>query len=334
MNRRYQAADGTVYHYRSEPAKGTYNQLVLGYAALMMHAFDALPPDAQRLAHDDLIALVLHVIDHDYRLTEKDGTPTKYGDMTPLLGTTGVPFNAQVAYMIVATGAHFPPADAAARERIVRQLRRLRDEHHVYYEDPRRHLIRPQTVGGSPFVKGMNDRNHVTNAAFIGLALELHAARSSGRQPDQKFLYELGQTMYHSMQELEDKQNSLCSFMWAGILSDPVAFAAIIPKRPEKTHEQLRECVPQGVQQLRHFPLDRFMTYGRYVETDKVQWVDRYHADYHWKNNPKTVFEPTGATTDQLTCAMDFLHAYWLMRLYKLENHPAMGGLHREVLGQ
>ena len=41
---------------------------------------------------------------------------------------------------------------------------RLRNKHHVYYEDPRMMPLAPQQVAGGPLVKGMNDRNHVMNA--------------------------------------------------------------------------------------------------------------------------------------------------------------------------
>ena len=131
----YRTADGTLYYYEAEPAKGGFNQIAGGYAADDA-VYPDLPDDLKRLARQDVTDLVLQVIDHDYRATYADGSRTKYGDMTPLLGTVGVPFNAQVAYEIVALGFSFPPDDANQRERIVNQFRRLRGEHHVYYEEP------------------------------------------------------------------------------------------------------------------------------------------------------------------------------------------------------
>jgi len=98
--------------------------------------------------------------------------PTTYGNLTPVVANHGVPFNAQVAYQLVALGHYFLPADLAQAAPIENEFRRLRAKHHCYFEYPHS-LILPQRVGGSAFVKGMNDRNHVTNAAFIGLERKL-----------------------------------------------------------------------------------------------------------------------------------------------------------------
>ncbi len=330
---RYVAPDGTVYHYQTEPAKGTYNQLVGGYAALFMFAAADLPAEIRKLAHDDMIALVYHLIQHNYKLTEADGTPTPYGDLTPKIATLGVPFNAQVAYMIVSAGAYFPPEDEARREAILRELRSLRDTHHVYYEDPLRHLIRPQQIGGSRFVKGMNDRFHVTSAAFIGLNLELNAARLSGRAFDRTFVHQLGQTMYWSMSEIHDKKNSYCAFMWGAILSDPKVFDAIVPKKADSTRRQLAASLEQGVEQLRRFPLDRFFPGGNAIQVKEAVWVDEFRPDeYKWKHDPLEGWKTAGPSTNILVCPIDYLQAYWLMRLYRLEDHPAVAEKHQAVL--
>ena len=60
-----------------------------------------------------------------------------------------------------------PPWPLLRNVKLPAEFRRLRFEHHCYFEYPRNLIVLPQRVGGSPFVKGMNDRNHVTNAAFI-----------------------------------------------------------------------------------------------------------------------------------------------------------------------
>ena len=107
--------------------------------------------------------------------------------MTPVVATVGVPFNAQVAYLVVALGYSFPSEQANVSRRIRDAFARLRGKHHVYFEEPLRSIVLPQRIGGSPFLKGMNDRNHVTNAAFMGLALELDHARRNGAKPNTKF---------------------------------------------------------------------------------------------------------------------------------------------------
>jgi len=312
----YQAADGNTYHYQADPAKGGYNQLAAGYAALFMYAFPDLPPEIQRIAREDLTQMVLHVIDHGYRLTGRDGQPTTYGDLRPLAGSMSIPFNAQVAYTIVALGYSFPPEDADQRERIRAQFVYLRGEHHVYYEDPWRSLIQPQRIGGSPFVKGMNDRNHVTNAAFVGLCLELDHAERHGEPFNEKFVYQLGQTMYWSMEYLYDQRNSLCSFMWGALLSDPQVARAILHRRDETAvRARLAQALAEGVEQLRRFPLDRFSYDGPDHEMPDLQWIDDWRADdSYWKCSPYLRHERTGPAKNMAFCAMDYLYAYWLYR--------------------
>ncbi len=329
----YTAPDGQVYYYRSDAAKGTFNQVVGGYATLMMRAAHDLPPEARQMARRQLADMVWHVIRHDYHLTERNGQRTRYGDLTPLVGVVRVPFNAQVAYMIVAAGHYFPPEDAKIRAAIEREFGRLRDRYHVYYERPWRSLIRPQRVGASPLVKGMNDRNHVTNAAFVGLMLDIDWARNRSGVFDCRFLYRLGRTMYWSMQRLYGQHNSLCNFMWAAVLGDQQVFDCVIDHKPNTARARLEQMTVNGVEQLRRFKLNRFSYHGREHILDAPQWVDAYRPDdYYWKCNPRAVWEVTAGPTNDLYCAIDFLHAYWLMRYYKIDRRPEVMARHAEVL--
>ena len=332
FNGQFVGEDGRLYYYWSDAAKGTYNYIMGGYAAMMMHVYADLPLEVKTMAHADMTAMILHLLRHNYRITERTGKATRYGDMTPRLGAHGVPFNAQVAYQIVAVGYHFPPEDKNERTVIVQALSDLRGKHHVYYEDPRKHLIRPQRVGASPLVKGMNDRNHGMNAAFMSLCMDLHAAETLPRAVDHEFLYRMGRSMYWGMQELQGKRNSLCNFMWAAMLTNPKAQASIIPEDRQALLTQMAADLESGVQQLRHFPLDRFNWEGQEVETKTPQWVDHFRPDdYHWKCNPLTAKQVTGPSSNVLFSGRDFLHAYWLMRLYRLDEHPAAQP-HRAVL--
>ena len=49
-------AEGETWFYWDEPAKGTYNQVVGGYAVMMMLAYHDLPKEVQAIARDDLTA--------------------------------------------------------------------------------------------------------------------------------------------------------------------------------------------------------------------------------------------------------------------------------------
>lgn len=335
LDQQYIAPDGTRYFYQGDPAKGGYNQIAGGYAALFMHALADLPPDVQRLARQDCAALIMHLIEHNWRATNRDGSPTSYGDLRPLIGSMGVPFNAQVAYMIVALGYSFPPDDAAQRERIAAEFRRLRGDHHVYFEYPLRSLVLPQRVGASPLVKGMNDRAHVTLAAFYGLALELDHARRHGQVPNEKFLYQLGRTMYWSMDYLHDKRNSLCAFMWGGLLSDPQARRAMVEPAERHVGLQLERALRDGVEQLAHFPLDRFCRDGPDVIMPELQWCDDAKAcDNYWHWNPYSRQQRTGPPQNVAYCGMDYLYAYWILRYYRLDEHPALAPFRGGVLAR
>jgi hypothetical protein len=331
---RAEGPDGVMYHFRADPAKGTYNQIAGGYAALMMHAAADLPQRARRLARRDAAALVLHLVDHDYRATHRDGSRTTYGDLTPMMGTVGVPFNAQVAYQIVALGHCFPPDDPAEKARIDEQFRRLRDKHHVYYEHPLRNLVQPQRVGASVFVKGMNDRHHVMTAAFTGLTLELHQAQRDGRPLDRKFTHQLGQTCLFTMQKIGADRNALCNFMWSALLADPAVRECIVERRSEAVQAAADQGLLDGVAQLRRFPLDRLRRKGKTYEARQALWIDqRQLDDYHWKTDPRKGFEATGPAGDHLYCAIDYLYAYWLLRYARLDESIVLSP-HAVVLGR
>lgn len=329
----YVAPDGTRYRYMYGPAKGTYNQLAGGYATMMMYVFDDLPPEVQRIARDDVTDMVLHLIDHHYKLTDRNGERSPYGDMTPVFASVGVPFNAQVAYQIVALGRYFAGGDAAGKARIQDAFRDLRDKEHVYYEHPWRNIVQPQRIGGSPFVKGMNDRNHVTNAAFVSLAMDIHASRTAGGPLDSDFIYRMGRTGYHSMAFLDGQHNALCSFMWAALLTDKEAFDLIIKRKENSARALMERNLLDGVEHLRRFPLDRFIYKGADRLAEHPVWIDQYRPDaYHWKNDSHGVFTRTGPRTSRLISAIDYLHAYWLFRAHQLNQHPMVQQAHGPVL--
>lgn len=328
----YTDADGRAWRYWGGPAKGTYNQLVAGYAAALLLAQGDLSENARARAREDLTALVLHVVDHDYHLTDATGQRTPYGDITPLVGSAGVPFNAQVAYLIVAAGQVFPPTDAAARDRIVAQFRRLRGEHHAYYDKPLTNFVSPQRVAASPLVKGMNDRMHVISAAHMGLALERFDAPRRGESINEKFTYRLGRTLFHGANQMTVFRNSLCNFMCAGILNDPRTFELVVPGGRGAMRLTLDGLIVTGIEQLRRFPLDRFFYPGGEINTPEVQWVDRFRPeDYYWKCDPTLIWQANGPADNEVYCAIDFLYAYWLLRFYGLDQHPAAAP-HGEVL--
>lgn len=316
--------DGRKYYLLGSPAKGTYNQLAGGYAALMMLAADDLPAEVQRQARRDVTNLVVHVLSDDYHIVGPNGRRTPYGDLTPIVASVGVPFNGQVAYEIVALGHFYPSDDPQAQKQIARQFQRLREDRPSYYKDRYKSPIVPQRVGNHPLVKGMNDRFHVTAAAFTGLSMDIDYRRRIGKPLNRTFMYRLGRTMYWSMQKIGNQRNALCNFMWAGMLSDPERFEMIVRKRERAaTEKQIERCLADGVEQLRRFRLDRFVHKGRYQKTDKLQWVDAQMPDvYHWKADPKARWQVTGPATNRHVAAIDYLLAYWLFRYYDLENLP------------
>lgn len=323
-NQPYTAPDGTKYFYRSDAAKGTLNQIIGGYCVMMMLVWPDLPPEKQRMARDDLQAMVYHLIQHGYQLTERGDKHTKYGDLRPLIGSQSVPFNAQLAYMMIATGAYFPGSDPVAFRRIQKEFNRLREKHHVYYEDPRKTwlpLILPQRVGDNPIVKGMNDRNHVCNAAYWGLMLERWTAQREGRKVQGDFVYQLGRTMFWTIHHIQDHGNALCNLMWSAMLSDPQMFAHIVREDPNATQHRAAWLKTVAIEQLRRFPVDRFYEPGEKVETQRAQWIDarKKQDGYLWKSDPFYQWKPNGETSNIHITSIDFLHAYWLMRYWGLD---------------
>lgn len=331
----YPTEEGEVFHYRAEPAKGTLTQVALGYAALMMYVLPDLPADARKQAHEDLTSLVLHLIRHDYRMTGLDGRPTRYGSLRPLLWGHGVPFNAHVAYMVIATGHTFPPRHPEQARVIEDQFRWLREEH-VYWEPWWRppFLARPQRIVKSRFIK-TNDVNHLVNAVYTGLALELHAAEGQGRDADPRFLREYGETLYWSLGKLEHQRNSLCNFMVADVFEDEDVFEAIVEKDRDAVRQRTAALLDRGVEQLRRFSLDRFRWEGREIRGREPHWVDEHRPDaYHWKVDASLGWEVTGPPTNLLTSAIDYLHAYWVLRESGLDRHPTLLEGHAGVLGR
>jgi hypothetical protein len=328
-----QAPDGTQWYCRADPAKGTYNQVVAGYVALMMLAYADLPPESQRLARSDLAELVLHVVDHDYHLTNGAGKRTPYGDLTPVIASVGVPFNSQLAYMIVAAGYYFPPDDPQQRARIEKAYRFLRDKHHAYYEDRLRNLVQPQRAAVSPFIKGMNDRNHLTNATFMGLWLDAELARRQGTPLDERFVFQLGRTLHFCQQSLSNNPNSLCQFMCAGLIFNPVLRPQLLDGRESEGLARAEQGLKLGFEQLRRYPLDRFFVPGKPLPTREYQWIDSAMVDeYHWKADPQQAWQPTGPATNEVYCAIDYLYAYWLARYFRLDGHPSVASEYRPIL--
>lgn len=71
--------------------------------------------------------------------------------------------------------------------------------------------------------------------------------------------------------------------------------------------------------------LDRWVGAGRVVDSGRAQWGDTHAADdFYWKCNPHLVFEPTSSATNVYYAALDYLYAYWVMRFYHLDRHPAI----------
>lgn len=328
------AADGGVWLFHGNAAKGTLNQITLGLAALLMLAGGALPVETRRTAQRLLADMALHLLRHDFHITER-GRRTSSGDLTPLVGSTGVPFNAQVAYVIVAAAHTLAGEAVTAEERaeLAGAIAHLRGRHHVYYEAPLRSLIQPQRVGASPLVKGTNDRNHLLNAAYVGLLLERHAAVAEGRAMDERFVYELGQSAAFAIRYLTPQRNSLCNFMWLGLLTEP-AFAALLAGPPtDGLQVWSGDLLSGGVEQLTRFDLDRFNYPGNEVESNAIVWCDEFRPDdYWWKCTPNTRFERTGPPIDRYYAAFDYLHAYWLLRYWRLEESPLAAGLREGVL--
>ena len=88
-----------------------------------------------------------------------------------------------------------------------------------------------------------------------------------------------------------------------------------------------------GVEQLRRFPLDRFIYHGRQVTMPSAVWVDRRQsADFQWKQPYNVALQATGPALDQTYCGTDYLYAYWLLRHYGLDHFPAVVKDHAAVV--
>ncbi len=336
VDRPWTAPDGTRFHWRGVPAKGTYNQLAVGYAALAVHAYADLPESAQRRARRDFAALATHLVDGGWRIRGADqGRITRYGNLRPSFLGQGIPFHAQVAWLFAATARRLPPEDPDARARLGAEYQRLRASH-PFYESPWLHLVRPQRVGANPLI-GANDRQHVVAASFSALALELDAAAREGREPDPELVHQLGRSLYWSARRLPELRNSLANFMWAATVADPDRLRAIVPDRAERARvrRQVATLLDQGVEQLRRFPLDRFIWQGVGIREGGPYWMDEYRPDnYVWKSEPDRAMRVTGPPTRIHRAAIDYLHAYWLLRQAGLDGAPAVTRRHGEVLAR
>ncbi len=327
--------DGDVDFFRADPAKGTYNQLWIGYAALWIHALHDLPAESRALAADSVARLTGHLLKYDYRVYGRDGRPTRYGDLRPWRFGLHIPFNAQVSYLGVATGHHYPVADDARRALFAAEFERLRREH-VYYESPwKPPFLPPQRVARVSLLKH-NDLNHVTNAAFLGVRLELEADRRGVRPADPTLLHQLGRTLFWSARRLEAQRNSLANFQWAALAADPDLLATIAGDGDDLGRERTRAAhlLDVGVEQLRRFPLDRFRWEGHRIEAEGPLWVEDTRPDaYYWKAVPTVGWKIEGDPTPHLTSAIDYLHAYWLLRASGLDRDPTVRTRHGAVLG-
>ena len=68
-------------------------------------------------------------------------------------------------------------------------------------------------------------------------------------------------------------------------------------------------------------PIDRAHHPGKKVETREPQWVDAQRRDetYYWKAGAYSKWEINGPPTNLLNCGIDYLHAYLLMRYFRLD---------------
>ena len=321
--RRYRREGMKPVRFRSGAAKGTVNQVAQGLAVFQLLCGDALPDHERRRAGNLSLALADHLARHNYKLTEADGNETEYGKLTPRIGPQSIPFNAQVAYFVIAAGAAFAPADAdaAAVERVRREFRDLRAEHHVYYEG-RGRAIKPQRVGNNPLVKGMNDRHHVLTAGYVSLLIEWELARRASAAADARFLYEMGRTPVWAARGVRGERNALLEFLYAGLLTNGQRAAAMLPDERERTEEYAaaRAGVEAGAEHLRRFPVSR----RHYAFADGPEVDDTWVAEqrpwdcYVWKADPNRRHPKTGDFTNRWACGIDYLHAYWAARYWRL----------------
>ncbi|MEM9700930.1 MAG: hypothetical protein AAF907_00640 [Planctomycetota bacterium] len=319
----YRLKNGVKVFVHSDAAKGTVNQIAAGLIVCQLLCRADLPAaDRERAARLSL-EMADHLVRHDYHLTEKTGKRTKYGDVTPRIGPQSVPFNAQVAYMIVAGGTAFgrdaTTADPRAFARVKQAFDDLRGKHHVYYEVPTL-LVRPQRVGASPIVKGMNDRQHVLTAGYASLLLEWELARKANAAADGQFLYEMGRTPLYAMRGVRGQKNAMMAFQWGGLLMDGRRAAAILPDVRERQAEYAigRQEIEIGVEHLRRFPLSRRSWIFEKAGANPNAWAaeQRPWDCYVWKADPTMTYRQTGPLMNKWAAGIDFLHAYWAARYW------------------
>ncbi|MFH5802414.1 hypothetical protein [Alienimonas sp. DA493] len=325
LSLRYEPPNGKTIFARSDAAKGTVNHIAAGLIVCQLLCGDALGPEDRGRAARMSLEMADHLVRHDYHLTERTGKRTEYGDLTPRIGPQSIPFNAQVAYLIVAGGAglgvHAPNADPGAVNRVMDAFEELRSKHHVYYEGPAQ-LVRPQRVGASPLLKGMNDRQHSLTAGYASLLLEWELARRANATADGRFLYEMGRTPLFAMRGVRGERNAMMAFLWGGLLMDGRRAAAILPDPQERNaeFEAARREIEAGVEHLRRFPVSRRAVVAEKAGTRGDVWIaeQRPFDCYVWKADPNEVFVQTGPPTSKWAAGIDFLHAYWAARYWGL----------------
>ncbi|QDT17429.1 hypothetical protein [Alienimonas californiensis] len=325
LSLRYEQENGRTIWARSDAAKGTVNQIAGGLIVCQLLCGDDLGPKDRNRAAQMSLDMADHLVRHDYHLTERTGKRTEYGDLTPRIGPQSIPFNAQVAYLVVAGGAglgvHAENADPAAVNRVMKAFEELRVKHHVYYEAPTQ-VVRPQRIGASLLLKGMNDRHHSMTAGYTALLLEWELARRANAAADGRFLYEMGRTPLYAMRGVRGERNSLLAFLWGGLLMDGRRAAAILPDPQEQIAEfdAARREIEAGVEHLHRFPLSRRSVVGEMKSSREDVWIaeQRPWDCYVWKADPNEVFVPTGPPMNKWAAGIDFLHAYWVARYWSL----------------
>jgi hypothetical protein len=121
--------------------------------------------------------------------------------------------------------------------------------------------------------------------------------------------------------------------MWGALMQDPDAASAILPHNAAAWQRQTEYAVVDGVEQLRRFKLDRFCGHGHELRVNGTVYNDSWAPDdYYWKVNPDRAFQPEGERNNVYACAIDYLHAYWLMRYFRLDALPAVRRAHSSVL--
>jgi hypothetical protein len=140
--------------------------------------------------------------------------------------------------------------------------------------------------------------------------------------------------MLAGMDYAQHYRNSLCHFMWAAILDDAQVFEAIVRHKPNTIRSQVERGLEIGIDELRRYPLDRFSRPGLEIATGEPQSVDQFLPGYRWHQPPMSYWKVTGPATNNLHTTICYLHAYWLMRYYRLDEHPHVQKLNLDVLAR